>query len=167
MSRKSNTLSHSTQRSPSLKPKIYQDKFDDKFCNIFFKKHPDYLDLRTPKEKIEWLQDMLANEDLEPGERFVVLSQITILQNLQHGGKTVESLRAEAELGFFYNENSSPVQALKHLDKAHELEKKNKIEIEESIKIAVEIAKAHLMLRGKGKGHLQQAKTILQRYYYT
>lgn len=167
MSKKSNTLSRSTQKLPSLKPKIYQDKFDDKFCTIFFKNHPDYLDLRTPTEKLKCLQDMLESEDLEPGERFVVLSQIAILQNLLHGGKTVESLRAEAELGFFYNENFSPVQALKHLNKAHSLEKTNQIEIEESIKIAVEIAKAHMYLRGKEKGHLQQADKILKRYFYT
>ena len=167
MSSKSNTLSRTTPRSPSLKPKIYQDKFDDKFCTTFFKNHPDYLDLRSPKEKLKCLNEILETEDLEPGERFVVLSQMVVLQDFIHGGKSVENLRAEAELGFFYNENLSPVQALKHLDKAHSLEKKNQIEVEESIKIAVEIAKAHLLLRKSGKDHLKQANSILKPYFYT
>ena len=130
------------------------------YCVSYFKSNPDSMDLRPPQEKLDDLFSQL-NEDLEPSQRFVVLSQIKTTQYILHGDDSVESLRAHAELGFFYNMNNRPQSALRHLELAHKLERTNHIEHDESVRIAVESAEAHIALKNEKK-HVSMAEDCIR-----
>ena len=127
---------------PSEKPEPY--------CVVYFRNNPDAVDIRPPADKLQDLYDKL-DEDLEPSLKFTTLIQIKSAQYMLHGENSVEALRAHAQLGFFYNENLRPQSALRHLEKAHMLERTNTIEPEETIEIAVETAQAHISLKNESK----------------
>lgn len=166
MSRKSNSSAR-LNNSEFLFPEIYINSGDNFFCVSYFKSNPDKLDLRNPSEKLKECQDRLQSEDLSPQEKFAILSQINSIQKMVHSENSVEFLRSEAELGYFYNENTNPQAAIRHLEKAHSLEKQFKIDQEESINIASETALAHLFLRKKSSDHLSKAHEALKSYYNT
>ena len=148
---------------PSEKPEPY--------CVVYFRNNPDAVDIRPPADKLQDLYDKL-DEDLEPSLKFTTLIQIKSAQYMLHGENSVEALRAHAQLGFFYNENLRPQSALRHLEKAHMLERTNTIEPEETIEIAVETAQAHISLKNESKKntttrHVMQAEETLRPYYDT
>lgn len=148
---------------PSEKPEPY--------CVVYFRNNPDAVDIRPPAEKLQDLYDKLE-EDLEPSLKFTTLIQIKSAQYMLHGENSAEALRAHAQLGFFYNENLRPQSALRHLEKAHSLERTNTIEPEETIEIAVETAQAHISLKNESKKntttrHVMQAEETLRPYYDT
>lgn len=148
---------------PSEKPEPY--------CVVYFRNNPDAVDIRPPTEKLEELKNKL-DDDLEPSVKFTTLIQIKSAEYMLHGENSAEALRAHAKLGFFYNENLRPQSALRHLEKAHMLERTNTIEPEESIEIAVETAQAHISLKNESKKntttrHVAQAEECLRPYYDT
>lgn len=166
MSRKSNS-SLKVDNSNFLFPEIYISSGDNLFCVSYFQSNPDKLDLRNPSEKLKECQDRLQSEELTQQERFAILSQMNSIQKMLHTESSVEFLRSEAELGYFYNENMNPQSAIRHLEKAHSLEKAFKIDQEESINIAAETALAHLLLKKKGSDHISKADEALKPYYKT
>ena len=164
MSRRSNS-SYKLNNTDFLFPEIYINSGDKLFCVSYFQSNPDKLDLRSPHEKLKECEDHLQSGELTPQDKFATLSQINSIQKILHGENSVEFLFSEADIGFFYNENMNPQSAIRHLEKAHSLEKTFKIDQEESINIAAETALAHLTLRKNGGDHLSKAQEVLKPYY--
>lgn len=156
---------HKLSNSSFLFPEIYISDEKNLFCVSYFESNPSKMDIRDPEEKLKDLQERLNTKNLSPQDKFTILSQINSLMSMLYGEFSIQVLRSEAELGFLYDENLYPLSALRHLEKAHSLEKRFKIGVEESINIAAEIALAHLYLRKKRKIHIMKAKESIEPYY--
>lgn len=164
-SREVDTASRRSTRAGDTMRNSTADK-KEPYCVSYFRENPDSMDMRTPSEKLQEIQDKMESEDLEPAEKFKLLSQIKTIQYMLHGENSSEMLKAYAQLGFFYNDNDRPQSAIRNLDKAHNLERTNSIEKNDSITIAVETARAHLkMAATQGTKHIMQADDALSPYY--
>ena len=116
------------------------------FIDRFYSENPDALDIRSPDEKLEEIQNQLQDENLEPHDRFLLIAQQKQLNTLKYGEESAEVMQSEEQLGIYYNEIGRPKSAIRHLTKAHQLEKNNKPPPEESVVIAVESVDAYLTI---------------------
>ena len=150
------------------------EKKKEPYCVTYFKNNPDSMDTRTPSEKLKELNerldaDLMGDINLEPYEKFKTLTQIKSITYMINGENSSEMLRAYAHLGYFYNDNNRPQSAIRILEKAHNLERTNTIDEDESINIAIETAKAHLALKAmhgsSGSKQVMLADEALSPYY--
>lgn len=155
------------ESSSFLFPEIYISSSSNLFRLTNFKGNKGDIDLRDQNEKLMDLQEQLLSEDLTINDKFTILSQINSIMKVLHTEYSIQYLRSEAELGFFFNENLDIRSALRHLEKAHSLGKRIKMDQDELINIAAEIALAHLYLKREGVTHINQAQKALKPYYNT
>ena len=131
--------------------KAVRNEKNDSFVLTYYKQKPDELDTRSPEEKLADIQERLSGDDVPQEERHRLLAQQKQLCYFAHGEESAEMLKCEKELGLYYNRNHRPASAVRHLSNARNLEKKNNVEPQESMEIAVEIAEACLSLRDVNK----------------
>lgn len=132
--------------------KLSSEKNKDPYCVSYFKNNPGSMDMRTPSEKLQELNDRLDAEmrgdiNLVPSEKFKTLTQIKSITFMINGESSSEMVKAYANLGYFYNDNNRPQSAVRNFEKAHNLERTNPVDKEISINIAVETAKAQLSIK--------------------
>jgi tetratricopeptide (TPR) repeat protein len=124
------------------------------FALDFFQSNPDTpIDKRTPADKLEEIETRLQG-DLDDQNRFNLLAQRKSLCFLAFGENSPESVRALCALGDFYNQQSRPESALRHLGKAKAITDSVELSERDQLAIAVEAAAAHLMMGG-GKHELR------------
>ena len=147
--------------------KAVQDERHESFVLNYYKANPQEMDTRAPEEKLKEIQDRLNEDDVEGEERHRLLSQQKQLCYFAHGEDSAEMISCEKQLGMYYNRNKRPASAVRHLQKAQQLQQTNNIDPEESMEIAVEKAEAHLSLRDVNKRqetmkHMTQAAEALK-----
>ena len=140
---------------------------NETYAVTYYKNNPDAtVDTRAPEEKLTELESRLDDFDLETADKFTILIQQKSLNYIVYGETSVEALRSHLALGQFYNENHRPLSALRHLQRAQQLQQTNDIEPSEEISIAVETAEAHLALRNdnrvESQKHIEQASDALK-----
>ena len=131
--------------------KAVRNEKNDSFVITYYKQKPDELDTRSPEEKLADIKERLSGDDVPQEERHRLLAQQKQLCYFAHGEDSPEMLKCEKDLGLYYNRNHRPASAVRHLTNARNLEKKNNVEPQESMEIAVEIAEACLSLRDVNK----------------
>ena len=139
---------------------------NETYAVTYFKNNPSAtIDTRPPEEKLSELESQLEDCDLETADKFTILIHQKSLNYIVYGENSVEALRSHLALGQFYNENHRPLSALRHLQRAQQLQQTNDIERNEEIAIAVESAEAHLALRNDNRSesqkHIEQASEEL------
>jgi tetratricopeptide (TPR) repeat protein len=130
--------------------KSIQNEKQELYAISYFKTNPGAKDTTPPERKLELFEEKLA-QVLEPPERFATLVQQKAVRYIVFGDTSREALRSHLALGTFYNENSRPASAIRHLGRAQQLEDSNDIENWESIQIRVEMADAYLTVRAERK----------------
>lgn len=138
------------------------------FIDRFYSENPDALDIRSPDEKLEEIQNQLQDENLEPHDRFLLIAQQKQLNSFKYGDESPEVMQSEVQLGIYYNDSGRPRSAIRHLTKAHQLEQINKPPPEESVVIAVETADAYLTIHESSKKNeaiknMNRANELLKR----
>lgn len=116
------------------------------FIDRFYSENPDALDIRSPDEKLEEIQNQLQDENLEPHDRFLLIAQQKQLNSFKYGEESSEVMQSEVQLGIYYNDTGRPKSAIRHLSKAHQLEQTIKPPPEDSVVIAVETVDAYLTI---------------------
>lgn len=131
-----------------------QSDKNESYAVNYFKKNPDQKDSTPPDKKLEEIAEQLNSEELDTSERFTLLVRQKALRYIMYGENSAEALRSHASIGFFYNENHRPASALRHLNKARQLEEQNDIERDEMMMIDIETAEAYLSLHPEKKSEI-------------
>jgi hypothetical protein len=133
----------------------------DTYAAAYFKKNPDVADTRPAVSKLTELDSRLYDYEFESDEKFTVLVRQSSLNFILYGEDSVESLRTHLALGVYYGENLRHESAVRHLQKAAYLMLNHRLEKDERISLAVELAEAHLHLcnhnRKQSKKHVTMA----------
>ena len=147
--------------------KAVQNERHESFVLNYYNKNPQEMDTRAPDEKLKDVQERLNDDDIEREERKRLLAQQRQLCYFAHGEDSSEMVSCERQLGMYYNRNKRPASAVRHLQKAQELQQTNQVDPEEGMEIAVEMAEAHLAMRDANKRqetlkHMAQANKALK-----
>jgi tetratricopeptide (TPR) repeat protein len=121
------------------------------YADHFFRSNPDIpIDTRSPTDKLEAIEARLQGP-LSHQDRFNLLIQRKCLTFLAFGRESLEGLRAVRDLAHFYNAQTRPQSSLRHLDAAKKISESIEMPDPERLILAVEIADANLMSKGKTK----------------
>ena len=147
--------------------KAVQNERHESFVLNYYNKNPQEMDTRAPDEKLKDVQERLNDDDIGREERKRLLAQQKQLCYFAHGEDSSEMVTCERQLGMYYNRNKRPASAVRHLQKAQELQQTNKVDPEEGMEIAVEMAEANLAMRDANKRqetmkHMVQANKALK-----
>lgn len=137
------------------------------FIDKYYSENPDALDIRSPDEKLEEIENQLQDENLEPHDKFLLIAQQKQLSSFKYGEESSQVMRCEIQLGVYYNEIGRPKSAIRHLTKAHQLENPKETTPEESVIIAVETTDAYLSIqdslkRNEAIKNLNRASELLK-----
>lgn len=152
------------------KNKAIQNEKQESYAINYFKNNPDAKDTTPPDSKLEQLEEKLQ-EELSPSDRFTVLVRQKALRYIVFGENSAEAYKSHEAIGVFYNDSNRFSSALRHLNKAKQLEPthKEEIEPEDIMRVNIEIAYAHLNLRGEkaseNKKHVKKADETIKPYY--
>jgi hypothetical protein len=128
------------------------DDQNETYAVSYFKNNPDaVLDTRPPEEKLETLESRLTDFDVEATEKLTILIHQKSLNYIIYGEDSPEATRSHLSLGAFYNDNHRPKSALRHLQRVVELREENGLEHPEEIRLAIELADAHLAMRNENR----------------
>jgi len=132
--------------------KLRQANKSESWAESFFKSNPDQkVDKRPPIEKLEEISSKIAENGQEYQERLSLLLQQKALRYIIYGENSVQSLQSHAEIGILYNKNERYSSAVRHLQKAYQMESLEVVKNDSQmpvllIEVTVELAEAYLNL---------------------
>ena len=132
------------------------------YSTKYFREHPEEADdTRSPVDKLKEI-DQELDSDLDDEEKFNLLMKQKALRYMAFGDTSVEALYSHTSLGEYYNFNDMPESAIRHFNKAKNLQKNNEVEEEVKARIAIGTAEAHLILSENSRKEISQAATAIK-----
>lgn len=163
--------SHRLSRIPNkfTVPKTAKIEQPESYAISYFNNNPDIpLDKRSPTEKLDEINLKITDTELDDNELFNLLVQRKSLTFLAFGENSQQYFEALRDLGHFYNRQSRPESALRHLLKAQQISNSVEINDEDCLSLSIELAEAYLSLKTTTKQEnskqLGNAESVLNPY---
>ena len=151
----------SSNQSKNLSSLIEDDPLFDQL-NISLNSN---FDKRSPEEKLEEINFILENNELDSLEQINLIIKKKCLIGLIYGDYSKEILNSYIELGKIYNKFHKYESALRNLNYADSISKNMDLELEEKLILTLELSSAYLNSKPNDKNdiknHILQPEKLL------
>ena len=118
-----------------------ETSINSSYAATYFRNNPTIqIDTRSPLEKINELNFYLQGPSLDEKSRFKFLIQKKSLISLEYGENSQEYIASLIDIGSYYNQNSRPDSAQRHLQDAQNLASSVKIPKELQFRLVIELS---------------------------
>ena len=156
-----------SRTAPIQGNKVVQQELVEPFATKYFREHPDEAeDIRKPDEKLQDIDEEVQSmpDDMSDEDKIALYTRQKCYRYAVYGENSPESFDSHSVIGDFYNFSDKPKSALRHYEKAKQIEK-NGAKIEEEDKktrVQLGIAEAHLALSADSSKELTEANKAIK-----
>ena len=150
-----------SKTAPIQGNKVVQQEMTEPFANKYFREHPEEADdIRDNEEKLKEIDEQVNSmaDDMQEEEKVALLIKQKYYRTAVYGENSEEVFDSHSTLGEFYNFSDKPKSAIRHYEKAKQIEKNTNIEDQDKkTRIRVGTAEAHFSMSDESRKELTDA----------